>query len=315
MTANNKNTPVQVSFEFFPPKTEKSEATLWETVERLAPLQPRFVSVTYGADGSTRDRTHRIISRINSETSLTGAPHLTCVDATKSEVDAIAKGYWDEGVRHIVALRGDPPQGAETYVPYEGGYEYAVDLVAGLRNVADFDISVAAYPEVHPEAQNPLADLDNLKRKLDAGANRAITQFFFNADSYLRFRDLATTAGITAPIVPGILPISNFASLQRFAAACGTAVPDWLHEKFAGLDDDPETRQMISANVAIELVEKLQREGVNEFHFYTLNRAELTYAICYALGVRPKTEDDGVTPTTDDDAVRTGAENPTGGAA
>ena len=306
MTANNKNTPVQVSFEFFPPKTEKSEATLWETVERLAPLKPRFVSVTYGADGSTRDRTHRIISRINSETSLTGAPHLTCVDATKSEVDAIAKGYWDEGVRHIVALRGDPPQGAETYVPYPGGYEYAVDLVAGLRNVADFDISVAAYPEVHPEAQNPLADLDNLKRKLDAGANRAITQFFFNADSYLRFRDLATTAGITAPIVPGILPISNFASLQRFAAACGTAVPDWLHEKFAGLDDDPETRQMISANVAIELVEKLQREGVNEFHFYTINRAELTYAICYALGVRPRSDDEGVSPAAEEDGVQPG---------
>jgi methylenetetrahydrofolate reductase (NADPH) len=296
MTANNQTTPVQVSFEFFPPKTEKSEATLWNTVERLAPLQPRFVSVTYGADGSTRDRTHRIISRINAETALTGAPHLTCVDATKAEVDDIAAGYWNEGVRHIVALRGDPPQGAETYVPYAGGYEYAVDLVGGLRNVADFDISVAAYPEVHPEAQSPLADLDNLKRKLDAGANRAITQFFFNADSYLRFRDLATTAGITAPIVPGILPISNFASLLRFAAACGTAVPDWLHEKFAGLDDDPETRQMISANVAIELVEKLQREGVNEFHFYTLNRAELTYAICYALGVRPVATDRDIAP-------------------
>jgi methylenetetrahydrofolate reductase (NADPH) len=296
MTASNQTSPVQVSFEFFPPKTEKSEATLWNTVERLAPLQPRFVSVTYGADGSTRDRTHRIISRINAETALTGAPHLTCVDATKAEVDDIAAGYWNEGVRHIVALRGDPPQGAETYVPYAGGYEYAVDLVGGLRNVADFDISVAAYPEVHPEAQSPLADLDNLKRKLDAGANRAITQFFFNADSYLRFRDLATTAGITAPIVPGILPISNFASLLRFSAACGTAVPDWLHEKFAGLDDDPETRQMISANVAIDLVEKLQREGVNEFHFYTLNRAELTYAICYALGVRPVAKDSDLAP-------------------
>ena len=295
---NNNTSPVQVSFEFFPPKTEKSEVTLWETVERLAPLQPRFVSVTYGADGSTRDRTHRIISRINAETRLTGAPHLTCVDATKKEVDDIARGYWDEGVRHIVALRGDPPQGAKTYTPYPGGYEYAVDLVQGLRNVADFDISVAAYPEVHPEAQSPLADLDNLKRKLDAGANRAITQFFFNADSYLRFRDLATTAGITAPIVPGILPISNFASLLRFAAACGAAVPGWLHEKFAGLDEDPETRQMISANVAIELVEKLQREGVNEFHFYTLNRAELTYAICYALGVRPAAEKVAVGPAT-----------------
>jgi methylenetetrahydrofolate reductase (NADPH) len=283
---NSKNS-VQVSFEFFPPKTEKSEATLWNTVERLAPLEPRFVSVTYGADGSTRDRTHRIISRINNDTALTGAPHLTCVDATTEEVDQIAKGYWDEGVRHIVALRGDPPQGAATYVPYPGGYKYAADLVAGLRHVADFDISVAAYPEVHPEAQSPLADLDNLKRKLDAGANRAITQFFFDADVYLRYRDLATTAGITAPIVPGILPISNFASLQRFAAACGASVPGWLHGKFEGLDEDPETRQMISANVAIDLVERLQREGVNEFHFYTLNRAELTYAICYALGVRP----------------------------
>lgn len=290
MNADNNNpstAPVQVSFEFFPPKTEKSEQTLWNTVERLAPLQPRFVSVTYGADGSTRDRTHRIVSRINGETSLTGAPHLTCVEATTGEVDSIARGYWDEGVRHIVALRGDPPQGADTYTPAPGGYQYAVDLVTGLRNVADFDISVAAYPEVHPEAQSPIADLDNLKRKLDAGASRAITQFFFDADVYLRFRDLATAAGVTAPIVPGILPISNFASLQRFAAACGAAVPDWLHEKFDGLDEDPETRQMISANLAIELVEKLQREGVDEFHFYTLNRAELTYAICYALGIRP----------------------------
>lgn len=287
MTDNNNQSPVKVSFEFFPPKTEKSETTLWSTVERLAPLQPRFVSVTYGADGSTRDRTHRIVSRINAETQLTGAPHLTCVEATAEEVDEIARGYWEEGVRHIVALRGDPPQGNDTYVPHPGGYQYAVDLVTGLRNVADFDISVAAYPEVHPEADSPIADLDNLKRKLDAGASRAITQFFFDADVYLRFRDLATAAGIDAPIVPGILPISNFASLQRFAAACGASVPQWLHEKFAGLDEDPETRQMISANVAIELVERLQKEGVNEFHFYTLNRAELTYAICFALGVRP----------------------------
>jgi methylenetetrahydrofolate reductase (NADPH) len=290
MADNNNNAPVQVSFEFFPPKTEKSEQTLWSTVERLAPLQPRFVSVTYGADGSTRDRTHRIISRINAETRLTGAPHLTCVDASTDEVDAIAKGYWDEGVRHIVALRGDPPQGADTYVPSPGGYQYASDLVSGLRNVADFDISVAAYPEVHPEASSAQVDMDNLKRKIDAGANRAITQFFFDADLYLRFRDQAVAAGIEAPIVPGILPISNFASLLRFAAACGAGVPQWLHEKFDGLDADPETRQMISANVAIDLVDKLQREGVNEFHFYTLNRAELTYAICYALGVRPAGE-------------------------
>ncbi len=275
-----------VSFEFFPPKTEKSEQTLWDTVEKLASLQPRFVSVTYGADGSTRDRTHRIISRINQETDLTGAPHLTCVDASIEEVNAVARSYYEEGVRHIVALRGDPPQGEDTYKPYPGGYQYAADLVAGLAKVGDFDISVAAYPEVHPEAQSPIADLDNLKRKLDAGASRAITQFFFDADTYLRFRDLATAAGIEAPIVPGILPISNFASLQRFAAACGAKVPDWLQEKFIGLDEDPETRQMISANIAIELCEKLQEEGVNEFHFYTLNRAELTYAICHALGVR-----------------------------
>jgi len=286
----NKNLRPLVSFEFFPPKTEASEMTLWQTVQRLAPLQPRFVSVTYGADGSTRDRTHRIVSRINAETGLTASPHLTCVEATTSEVDGIAKAYWDEGVRHIVALRGDPPHGAKNYVPYPGGYNYAADLVTGLRRVADFEISVAAYPEVHPEAKSPLADLDNLKRKLDAGANRAITQFFFDADKYLRFRDLATTAGITAPIVPGILPIANFASLLRFAAACGAAVPEWLHSKFEGLDDDPETRQMISANVAIELVQRLQKEGVNEFHFYTLNRAELTYAICYALGLRPQTD-------------------------
>lgn len=285
-TASTATLPL-VSFEFFPPKTEQSEATLWRTVERLAPLQPRFVSVTYGADGSTRDRTHRIVSRINRETQLTGAPHLTCVDATTADVNDVARSYWEEGVRHIVALRGDPPQGQACYTPCPGGYSYAVDLVAGLRAVADFDISVAAYPEKHPEASSPLSDLDNLKRKLDAGASRAITQFFFDADAYLRFRDLATAAGITAPIVPGILPISNFTSTLNFAARCGTSVPDWLHGRFEGLENDAETRQMIAANLAIELVEKLQQHGVNEFHFYTLNRAELTYAICHSLGLRP----------------------------
>ncbi len=279
--------PVKVSFEFFPPKTPESEERLWATVQRLAPLRPRFVSVTYGADGSTRDRTHRIVSRINAETELTGAPHLTCVGASKTEIDAIAAGYWEEGVRHIVALRGDPPKGADRYEPHPDGYHYASDLVRGLRDVADFEISVAAYPESHPEAQNMMTDLDNLKRKLDAGANRAITQFFFDPDVYLRFRDRAAGAGINAPIVPGILPISNFASMLRFAGACGASVPDWLHKRFDGLDEDPETRQMISASVAIETVEKLQKHGVNEFHFYTLNRAELTYAICYALGLRP----------------------------
>jgi len=284
MTNNN---PPLVSFEFFPPKTPKSEAMLWKTVERLAPLEPRFVSVTYGADGSTRDRTHKIISRINNETRLTGAPHLTCVEATAADVDTVARGYWEEGVRHIVALRGDPPQGQDTYTPCAGGYSYAADLVAGLRRVGDFEISVAAYPETHPEAPSPLSDLDNLKRKLDAGATRAITQFFFDPAAYLRFRDLATAAGITAPIVPGVLPISNFASTVGFAERCGTRVPPWLHDKFEGLEDDAQTRQMIAANLAIELVETLQQHGVAEFHFYTLNRAELTYAICHALGLRP----------------------------
>jgi methylenetetrahydrofolate reductase (NADPH) len=287
-TTNDYTPPVQVSFEFFPPKTPESEAVLWDTVQRLAPLEPRFVSVTYGADGSTRDRTHRIISRINAETELTGAPHLTCVDASTDEIDSIAQGYWDEGVRHIVALRGDPPRGQNEFQPHPSGYRYASDLVGGLKKVADFEISVAAYPEKHPEAKNSIVDLDNLKRKLDAGANRAITQFFFDPDVYLRFRDRAAGAGISAAIVPGILPISNFASTLKFADMCGTAVPPWLHKRFEGLDEDPETRQMISASVAIDTVQKLQDEGVNEFHFYTLNRAELTYAICYALGLRPK---------------------------
>ena len=279
---------VQVSFEFFPPKTPASEDRLWATVERLAPLKPRFVSVTYGADGSTRDRTHRIVSRINKETELTGAPHLTCVDASADEIDSIAQNYWNEGVRHIVALRGDPPHDKEHYEPYPGGYQYAADLVTGLNKLADFEISVAAYPETHPEAKTPMEDMDNLKRKLDAGASRAITQFFFDPDVYLRFRDRAAASGIKASIVPGILPISNFASAQRFAATCGASIPDTLHKRFEGLDDDPETRQMISASVAIETVEKLRQQGVNEFHFYTLNRAELTYAICYALGLRPQ---------------------------
>ena len=293
---NNQNTyspPVQVSFEFFPPKTPESEDRLWQTVTRLAPLKPRFVSVTYGADGSTRDRTHRIVSRINAETNLTGAPHLTCVDASTQDIDTIAQSYWDEGVRHIVALRGDAPQGQDHYEPHPNGYRYASDLVAGLHNLADFEISVAAYPETHPEAKNSVVDLDNLKRKLDAGANRAITQFFFDPDVYLRFRDRAAAAGVRASIVPGILPISNFASTLSFAKACGASVPDWLHKRFEGLDEDPETRQMISASVAIETVERLQQQGVHEFHFYTLNRAELTYAICYALGLRPSGSDGG----------------------
>ena len=278
----------QVSFEFFPPNTPAMEETLWNSIQRLAPLNPRFVSVTYGAAGSTRDRTHRIVSRIINETGLRAAPHLTCVGATREEVQSIAKQYWDEGITDIVALRGDPPEGQETYEPYPGGYDYAVDLVGGLREVADFDLSVAAYPEVHPEAPSEKFDLDNLKRKLDAGASRAITQFFFDTDNFLRFRDKCIAAGITASIVPGILPINKFPQFLRFASTCGANIPGWLHERFAGLDDDEDTRRMISANIAIEMVRKMQAEGIDEFHFYTLNRAELTYAICHALGVRPE---------------------------
>jgi len=263
------------------------EVTLWNSVQRLKGLGPRFVSVTYGADGSTRERTHAAVERIVTETDLTAAPHLTCIGASRGEIDDIARAYWDMGIRHLVALRGDTPQDSRDYVPHADGYAYASDLVAGLRKVADFDISVAAYPEVHPEAPSPLFDLENLKRKLDAGASRAITQFFFDVGAYLRFRDLAATAGIESAIVPGILPITRFPQLQRFAEQCGATVPDWLHERFAGLEDDAETRQMIAANVAIEQVRKLQAEGVDEFHFYTLNRSELTVAICHALGVRP----------------------------
>ena len=278
----------QVSFEFFPPNTPTMEATLWNSIQRLAPLNPRFVSVTYGADGSTRDRTHRIVHRIIAETGLRAAPHLTCVGATKEEVQAIARQYWEEGIRDIVALRGDPPPDAEHYEPHPGGYEYGVDLVGGLRDVAEFDISVAAYPEVHPEAPDAAFDLDNLKRKLNAGATRAITQFFFNVDNFLRFRDQCVASGITASIVPGILPINKFPQLLRFANMCGAKVPEWLHKRFAGLDDDEETRRMISASIAIEMAERMQAEGIDEFHFYTLNRAELTYAICHALGIRPR---------------------------
>lgn len=284
---NSAKDNVQVSFEFFPPNSEKMNQTLWESIERLCVLEPRFVSVTYGADGSTRDRTHAAVERIAEQTSLTAAPHLTCIAADRAEIDDIARKYWDMGIRHLVALRGDPPPGDSIYKPHRNGYAYAADLVKGLRNVADFDISIAAYPEVHPEAANAIADLDNLRRKLDAGATRAITQFFFDVDKYLRFRDLCAAAGIESSIVPGILPITRFPQLQRFAEQCGASVPDWLGQRFAGLEDDAETRQMIAASVAIEQVQRLQAEGISEFHFYTLNRSELTFAICHALGVRP----------------------------
>ena len=280
--------PIEVSFEFFPPADAAMEATLWQSVQRLAPLAPRFVSVTYGADGSTRDRTHKVVQRIQRETALTGAPHLTCVGAPRDEVLEIARRYWQEGIRHIVALRGDAPAGATSYQPHAAGFAYGEDLVAGLRRVADFDISVAAYPEGHPEARSAGEDLDNLKRKIDAGATRAITQFFFDSDDYLRFRDRCIAAGIRVSIVPGILPITRFPQVMRFAARCGARIPSWLAERFSGLDADPDTRRLIAANVAIEQVSRLRHHGVREFHFYTLNRAELSYAICHALGLRPR---------------------------
>jgi len=276
----------QVSFEFFPPKDEEMERTLWSSIQRLTALQPRFVSVTYGADGSTRTRTHNIVTRIQKTTALTAAPHLTCVGAPREEILEIARNYWQHGIRHIVALRGDPPQGGGKYQPHPGGYAYAVDLVKGLKSVGDFEISVATYPEPHPEAPHAAFELDNLKAKLDAGAARAITQFFFDPELFLRFRDRCAASGITASIVPGILPITRFPQMLRMAQRCGASVPDSMVHRFAGLDDDPDTRRLIAAAVAIEQVQALQQHGVEEFHFYTLNRSELTYAICHALNVR-----------------------------
>ncbi|HYL04107.1 MAG TPA: methylenetetrahydrofolate reductase [Steroidobacteraceae bacterium] len=280
---------IRVSFEFFPPADAEMEARLWKSIDRLGPLAPRFVSVTYGADGSTRERTHRVVTRIQRETPLTGAPHLTCVGATQGEILDIARGYWEQGIRHLVALRGDPPHGESRWRRPRGGFAWAADLVAGLTRVAPFDISVAAYPEVHPEAPSAAADLDNLKRKIDAGASRAITQFFYDNEVFLRFRDRCAAAGIHAPIVPGILPITRFAQVLRFAARCGASIPPWLHQRFAGLDDDPDTRLAVAAGVAIEQVRSLTACGVHDFHFYTLNRAELSYAICRTLGLQPAT--------------------------
>jgi methylenetetrahydrofolate reductase (NADPH) len=285
--------PVAVSFEFFPPSDEPMGQQLWACVQRLAPLQPNFVSVTYGADGSTRTRTHECVLRILRETELVVAPHLTCVGASRAEVLRIAQDYWQQGVRHLVALRGDAPAANLSpdgrYRPHAGGFAYASDLVAGLTGVGNFDLSVAAYPEGHPETGTVDADLENLKRKVDAGATRAMTQFFFDTDIFLRYRDRCAAAGIRAAIVPGILPITRFPQLLRFAERCGASVPAWLRERFDGLEDDPETRRLIAANVAIEQVQRLREHGVEEFHFYTLNRAELTYAICHALGLRPRT--------------------------
>lgn len=279
--------PPALSLEFFPPRTEALETQLWTAVRRLEPLAPRFVSVTYGAGGSTQKRTHDVVTRLLRETTLTPAAHLTCVGASRGEIDDVARAYWDAGVRHIVALRGDAPGGA-AYAPHPQGYAYAADLVAGLKRIADFEISVAAYPETHPTALSPEADLDNLRRKLDAGATRAITQYFFEAETYLRFLDRALAAGITAPIVPGLMPVSNFAQAAKFSASCGASVPEWLGRMFEGLDDDPETRRMVAAVVAAEQVRVLQASGIDEFHFYTLNRPDLVYAIAHILGVRPR---------------------------
>ncbi|MFL9841258.1 methylenetetrahydrofolate reductase [Sphingomonas sp. ST-64] len=278
---------IDVSFEFFPPKTEKMEETLWESIQTLSPLNPRFVSVTYGAGGTTRERTHNTVARIARETPIAAAAHLTCVEATRAEIDAVAEEYWAAGVRHIVALRGDPPRAGEKYCTHPGGYENAADLVAGLRKLHPFEISVAAYPECHPDSPDAAHDLDNLKRKIDNGANRAITQFFFEADTFLRFRDAAAAAGIDAEIVPGIMPVMSFAAVQKMSAMCGTDVPAWMARLFEGLDDRPAARQLVAATLAAELCRKLYAGGVRQFHFYTLNRAELSYAICHLLGVRP----------------------------
>jgi methylenetetrahydrofolate reductase (NADH) len=289
--------PPLLSFEFFPPKTDALEQQLWTCIRRLEPLRPRFVSVTYGAGGSTQARTHATVARLVKETSLVPAAHLTCVGASRDEVDAVARAYWEAGVRHIVALRGDPPPGA-AFEAHPQGYPYAADLVAGLKRVADFEVSVAAFPETHPQALNPDADLENLKRKLDAGATRAITQYFFDASVFLDFLDRCLAAGIKAPIVPGIMPVSNFAQAARFSAMCGASVPDWLGYFFEGTENDPETRRMVAAAVAAEQVRLLQANGVDEFHFYTLNRPDLTYAIAHILGVRPAAQPSAATART-----------------
>ncbi|MGA1066222.1 MAG: methylenetetrahydrofolate reductase [NAD(P)H] [Alphaproteobacteria bacterium] len=278
-----------VSFEFFPPKTERMASTLWQSVQRLTPFKPSFVSVTYGAGGTTRERTHETVRKITQETSLSAAAHLTCVSATSLEVDEIANDYWAMGVRHIVALRGDMPEPGQEYQPTVNGYAYASDLVTGLKKLHDFEISVAAYPETHPEARDLATEIDNLKRKFDAGASRAITQFFFETKDFLHYRDKMAAAKLEMPVIPGILPVTNFKSMVAFAGRCGATVPKWVSQRFEGLDDDLETRSGIAAAMAVEQCKELEREGVNAFHFYTLNRAELTTAICRMLGLGQNT--------------------------
>jgi methylenetetrahydrofolate reductase (NADPH) len=280
--------PIRVSFEFFPPKTQEMEQTLWESITRLAPLQPNFVSVTYGAGGSTRERTHSTVKRILAETSLVPAAHLTCVAASCEDIDSVIRDYCAAGVRHIVALRGDPTGGiGESYAPHPGGYRNAAHLVAGIKRLADVEVSVSAYPEKHPDSPTVAADLDMLAAKIDAGATRAITQFFFENDLYFAYLDRVRARGINVPIVPGILPVQNFNQTKNFAARCGASVPDWLAKRFDGLDGDAATRKLIAAAVAAEQVLDLVDRGVTDFHFYTMNRADLVYAICHLLGLRP----------------------------
>jgi len=282
--------PVKVSFEFFPPKTDEMEKTLWEAVGRLAPLAPSFVSVTYGAGGSTRARTHATVSRIVDETALKPAAHLTCVGAGRREIDDVIRAYGAAGVRHIVALRGDPPGGADApYQPHTTGYQSTAALVSGVKALGDFQVSVAAYPEKHPQSPNLLHDIDILKRKVDAGADRAITQFFFDNSAYLRFLDVVAAAGVAIPVVPGIVPVQNFRQTAGFAKRAGASVPRWLVERFEGLDDDPTTRRLVAATVCAEQVLDLIDRGVRDLHFYTMNRADLVFAICHLIGVRPQT--------------------------
>lgn len=277
----------EISFEFFPPKNEKMEEQLWDAIVTLAPLAPRFVSVTYGAGGSTRERTHATVARIIKDTGIPAAAHLTCVEASKADIREVAENYWEAGVRHIVALRGDPPIMGQAFVPHPQGYASAADLVKGLKDIAPFDISVAAYPETHPDAASAQSDIDNLKRKLDAGASRAISQFFFDPENFFRFRDRCASSQIEHELVPGILPVSNVAQARKFAGMCGAAIPKWMDELYEGLDDHPAARALVAATLTAEMSRKLYAGGVRHFHFYTLNRAELAYAICHLLGKRP----------------------------
>jgi methylenetetrahydrofolate reductase (NADPH) len=285
------NNGFDVSFEFFPPKTAKMEETLWNSIRRLEPLAPQFISVTYGAGGSTRERTHSTVARVAKETSLTPAAHLTCVASTKEEIDEVVRGYAEAGIRHIVALRGDAPEGPGTpYAPHPGGYENGADLVAGIKKLGDFEVSVAAYPEKHPDSPDVEADLDMLQAKVDAGADRAITQFFFDNDLYFRYLDRVEARGIDIPVRPGIIPIHNFKQVSKFAGLCGSHVPSRIARRFEGLEDDPETQKLVAATIAAEQVMDLTSQGITDFHFYTLNRADLVYAICHLLGMRPKTD-------------------------